>query len=376
MTAPLDGVRVLDLTTLLPGPWCTMTLADLGADVVKIERPGGGDPVRTLHPPLFDLVNRNKRGICLDLASTDGRRALLALARDADVLVDGFRPGTLERLGLDGPVLEGVNPRLVRASLTGYGIDGPDRDRPGHDLNYLALAGALEPAAGDSDPPSPPRIPLGDLAGGALTAAVGILAALVRVQRTGRGGPLSVSLHEGTLALQTAGLAALAPDGDDLLTGRLPTYACYACADGGHVALAALERPLWRDFCRAVGRAELAERVPDPVRPGASAEALRTALAELFATRSRDDWTALFDAHTLCATPVLTLEEALARPQVARHGMTVTAGGRLHLACPIRMAGFDFRVARTAPAPGQHQVEVLAESGHDAASARALAEPG
>lgn len=379
MSAPLEGVRVLDLSRLLPGPFCTMVLADLGADVVKVEQPGTGDPVRALHPSLFALVNRNKRGVCLDLGSSAGRGALLALARDADVLVEGFRPGTMRRLGLDADTLEAVNPRLVRASLPAWGASGPYRDRPGHDLNCMALAGALEQTGPRDGAPVPGAIPVADLAGGALTAAVGILAALLRAQRTGRGGAVSASLLDGTLGLQVTGLATLhalgrlPPRGEDTLTGGLPVYRCYACADGRHVAIATLERAFWRAFCEAVERPDLFELVPDPLAPGAAARQLHAALAALLATRARDDWARLFDEHGLCATPVLTLEEALEHPQVAARGMTVEVDGRLQIACPLAIDGFEFRVRRPAPQLGEHQLEVLAGCGYAEETARALA---
>lgn len=379
MSAPLEGVRVLDLSRLLPGPYCTMVLADLGADVVKVEQPGTGDPVRVLHPSLFALVNRNKRGVCLDLGSAAGREALLALARDADVLVEGFRPGTMQRLGLDAATLEAVNPRLVRAGLPAYGESGPYRDRPGHDLNCMALAGALEQNGPRDGPPLPGAIPIADLAGGALTAALGIVAALLRAQRTGRGGAVSVSLLDGTLGLQVAslatlhGLGRLRPRGEDTLTGGLPVYQCYACADERYVAIATLERRFWRAFCEAVERPDLLELVPDPLAPGAAAPQLHAALAALFATRARDDWARLFDEHGLCATPVLTLEEALEHPQVAARGMTVDVDGQLQIACPVRMDGFDFSVGRPAPALGEHQLEVLVSCGYEEETARALA---
>ncbi len=257
---PLRGVRVLDLTRLLPGPVCTQHLADLGADVVKVEDTGAGDYAP---PALRAIVNRNKRGLQLDLKQPEGAEALLRLARDADVLIEGFRPGAMAGLGLGYDTVAAVNPRIVYCSLTGYGQSGPYRDRPGHDLNYCGHAGVADQIGVDADTPALSNLPIADLMGGALSAAMGILAALFDAARTGRGRHLDIAMADGALAHAVMPLATLAAHGStrraggDTLTGGLACYGQYRTADDRFVAVGALERKFWDALCDVIERADL-----------------------------------------------------------------------------------------------------------------------
>src|SRR5579864_3674867 len=268
---PLTGTRVLDLTRLLPGAFCTMLLADMGADVIKIEEPREGDYMRWTPPlvngqsGLFSALNRNKRSATLNLKSEAGRDLLLRLVEGADVLVEGNRPGVMRRLGLGWEVLHGRNPRLVMCSITGYGQDGPFAARAGHDLNYMATAGALGLNGQRDGPPVPLSVQVADIGGGGLQPAVAILGALVGVQRGGEGRWIDSSMTDGAvgwLALVFAAHAAgeIVARGDQRLAGRFPCYRVYACKGSGFYSVAALEPKFWSALCQAMERPDLIER--------------------------------------------------------------------------------------------------------------------
>ena len=279
MTAPLAGVRVLDLTRLLPGPMATLYLADLGADVVKIEDTAAGDYARTLDPSgpqpsaCFRALNRGKRSVSLDLRHPDGRAAFFALVRTAHVVIEGFRPGVVAALGVDHAAVAAVNPAIVYCSLTGYGQDGPRAAAAGHDINYLGYAGVLEQTGSAGGAPVLGNVQIADLLGGAATAAIAILAALLPARTRGEGRYLDVAMADGALAHNVFALHALeqhgatAPRGEDLLTGGVPCYGVYATRDGRFLAVGALERKFWQALCDAGGRAGAApRRAPGPGR--------------------------------------------------------------------------------------------------------------
>jgi crotonobetainyl-CoA:carnitine CoA-transferase CaiB-like acyl-CoA transferase len=368
--APLSGVRVLDLTRLLPGPMATLHLADLGADVIKIEDTGAGDYAS---PAVRALVNRNKRGIRLDLKQADGVATLLQLCRGADVLIEGFRPGVMQRLGLGWEVLAAANPRLVMCSLSGWGQTGPLRDLPGHDLNYASLAGVTDQMGGLSN------LPIADLLGGTMTAVMGLLAALYDAARTGRGRHVDVAIADGVLAHAVLPLAMLNQTGsvprmgEGALTGALACYGLYATADGRQLAVGALERKFWDELCARIERPELAA-LHRSGKPATEAQ-LRAELTALFGSQPLAHWAALFADAPACVTPVLRLDETLAHPHFRARGMA-PAGALPQLGCPVRMTGFEPGTARAAPAPGQHSDEVLAEAGFDAAAIQALRASG
>ena len=378
-TAPLARVRVLDLTRLLPGPMCTLHLADLGADVIKIEDTGAGDYAA---PALRGLVQRNKRALRIDLKQPEGVAVLLALVRTADVLVEGFRPGVMDRLGVGYAALSALNPKLVFCSITGYGQDGPYRDEPGHDLNYCALAGVTDQIGRAGEPPALSNLPVADLLGGSLTAAMGLLAALFDAQRTGLGRHVDIAIADSVLAHAVVPMISVLrhghaqPAGTDKLSGGLACYGLYRTKDDRHLAVGALERKFWDRFCEVLGREDLKPQHL-PVDAAATA-ALRAALAEFIGAQPLAHWQQRFDGSGCCVTPVLRLEEALEDRHFRARGMVVqpAGGGARQLACPVKMTGFEFEVHREAPAPGQHSDELLTELGYSAEQRQALRAAG
>lgn len=376
--APLHGVRVLDLTRLLPGPMCTLHLGDLGADVIKVEDTGAGDyaaeAVRT-------LVNRNKRAIRIDLKQAAGVDVLLRLCEQADVLVEGFRPGVMERLGVGYATVARVNPRIVYCSLSGYGQTGPYRDAPGHDVNYSAFAGVADQMGSDSRALALSNVPVADLLGGSMTAVMGILAALFDTARTGAGRHVDVAIADGLLAHAVVPLAALnthgqtRPAGGDKLTGALPCYSMYATADGRFVAVGALEKKFWDSFCALIERADLKPH-HHPIAP-AQAEHVRAELTTLIGAQPLAYWSAKLRGSNCCVTPVLTLEETLAHEQFLARGMVLpgtTDAGQpfVQVACPVKMTGFDFALRHRAPRQGQHTNDILCEAGYTAHEVKIL----
>jgi crotonobetainyl-CoA:carnitine CoA-transferase CaiB-like acyl-CoA transferase len=368
-TLPLTGIRVLDLTRLLPGGYCTLLLADMGANVVKVEEPGRGDYMRWFPPlndgqsTLFNALNRNKRSITLNLKTELGRAAFERLASGADVVVDGNRPGVLDRLGLGWQVLHALNPTLVMCAITGYGQDGPMAGRAGHDLNYMAVAGALSMNARAGGDPHPLAVQVADLGGGGQSAAIAILAALVDVARGGEGRFLDVSMTDGALSWLGVPLAQVAgegpiPAGRHRLTGRYACYRVYPCRDG-YLSVGALEPKFWEALCTALGRPDLIPLQYDEERQEWIAQELR----QVFAAGSRSEWEARLGGLDVCCEPVLELQEVAAHPQIQARGLVVEAGTGVEVAPPVRMAD-DWR-RRDAPRLGEHTAEVLAEVGVD-----------
>ena len=380
--APLSDVRVLDLTRLLPGGFCTLLLGDLGADVIKVEDTGAGDYVRWAPPfygsdehtplgtrsALYLSLNRNKRSIRLDLKQKEGKAALLRLASDADVLVESFRPGVLDRLGVGYEELAKANPALVYCPITGYGLDGPNRDRAGHDQNYLGLNGILG-LTGDADgAPIQAAGQIADLGGGGMMAAVGILAALHEARRSGQGQVVDVSMTDGSLAwlAMVAGqylCDGVVPKRGDLpLAGRIICYRPYEAKDGW-VSCGALEQKFWAAWCNGVGREDLIAHQFDAPGSDAHKEA-----AEIFRGRTRAEWKAFNDEHDCCIEPILDLDEALASEQVREREMVVSyeqpeLGEVRQLGFPLKLSRTPASVHRPAPALGEHTAEVLREAG-------------
>lgn len=319
---PLTGIRVVDLSRYLPGPLLTSVLRDLGADVVKVESPRG-DALRFV-PPMVDVgggvgaayaaLNAGKRRVVVDARSEEGRAALRALVAEADVLVESFRPGVLSGMGLDPDHLAEVHPTLIVCSLSGYGQQGPDRHRAGHDLNYIARAGILGLFGPTGGAPQVPGVQLADVAGGSLPGAIAVLAALMERQQTGRGRHIDISLSRSVAALGAVALAGAAAGGreargDGFLTGGAPCYRCYETADGRHLALGALEPHFFAAFCAGVGRAELAEHCYTTGQAGAKVAAQ---LAEAVRAHPWPHWEAVFAGQDVCVDLVRTPEEAMA----------------------------------------------------------------
>ena len=355
---PLAGVRVLDLTRLLPGPAATRHLADLGAEIIKIEDPGPGDYARDMmrspadraaeRPSLFfRSLNRGKTEVRLDLKLAEDREALIELARHADVLIESFRPGVMARLGVGWETLRAANPALVMCSISGYGQDGPLAQAAGHDINYVGYAGMLDQLASADGTPIVPNVQIGDLLGGALTAVVGILAALVDARATGRGRYIDVSMTDSVFAHNLMAFFAVgtrgkaSPAGADLLNGGVPCYGVYRTADDRFMAVGALELKFWQTMCDVLGKPEwkgkhwaLGQRVG-----GDDALALRDELAALFRTATQAECTARFAGADCCVTPVLRMEEALQHPLFTERNSVVKENGEpVQLALPLRFA--------------------------------------
>ena len=365
----LQGVRVLDLSRYIPGPYATMTLADLGADVIKVE-PREGDPMRAFLPAVGDesaahaALNRGKRSLAVDLRTEEGGALLRRLAGQVDVFVEGFRPGVLARRGLGPEALLEANPRLVYCSVTGYGQDGPYAARAGHDVGYAALGGFLDANVDREGRPVVPKTQVIDMTAG-LLAVIGILAALQARERTGRGQHVDVSLLRASLALMTVPLtrSLASPEPGDELTGVYPCYTVYRCRDGKSLAVGALEPKFWEQLCQALGRPELAAR---QWAMGESRVHARAAVAALFASRDRDEWVRVLADQDVCVEPVLSADEVAAHPVVSGALWDQPVGGTVvrTVAPPVGLAGVRAEaVARRAPALGEHTDEVTAEAG-------------
>jgi len=370
---PLAGVRVLDLSRLLPGPMCTLYLADLGADVVKIEDTDAGDYARGLDAPagstsaFYRAVNRGKRSVALDLKQDEGRDAFMCLARGANVMLESFRPGVVRALGVDYDAVARVNPAIVYCSLTGYGQEGPRAAMAGHDINYLGYAGVLDQTGVRGGPPALCNVQVADLLGGAASAAIAILAALVGASRSGRGRYIDVAMADASLAHNVFALHALEQRGTppvrgaDLLTGGVPCYGVYATADARFVAVGALEHKFWSALCNALGRPDLVE---GRLARGDEGARVRDALQAVFVTATRDEWTARLAGVDCCVTPVLDIAEAMRDAQFsAREMVGRRSDGTREIAPPFRMSGHAFARDRSAPALGAHTREVLLEAG-------------
>ena len=371
---PLSGLRVLDLTRLLPGPVATQHLADLGADVVKIEDTGEGDYARTMGAKpgetsaFFKLVNRNKRALRLDLKQPEGVAVFQRLTLSADVVIEGFRPGVMDKLGIGYERLAEINPRLVFCSISGYGQSGPYALRAGHDINYIGYAGVLDQIGEAGRAPALPNFQIGDLLGGALAPLVGLLAAVIDARASGRGRHVDVAMTDAVFAHAVFPLAGLLarlappPRGADLLSGGVPCYGVYATADGRYMAVGALEKKFWELLCDTLGRPDLK---PFQLAFGAKGEKARAALSAVFAGQPQSHWIATFDAVDCCVTPVLTIAEALDNEQLQARGMVIEADGIPQFAPPWKLSDYEFSSERNAPAPGQHSDEVLREAGFD-----------
>lgn len=391
---PLEGLRVLDLTRLLPGGYASLLLADFGAEVIKVEDTGMGDYVRwsapyyegaeeTARGALFLALNRGKRSIRINLKSEEGKQVLLRLVRDADVLLESYRPGVLDRLGVGYERLREENPGIIYCAITGYGQYGPNRDRSGHDMNYLGLNGLLGLTGEADGPPIQSGGQIADIGGGGLMAVAGVLIALHERDRSGQGQFVDCSMFDGALSWLAMVAAEMFANGEvprrgmGNLNGGIVCYRPYRCSDG-YVTLGALEPKFFTEFCRGVGHEELIEHQFD--RPGSKTH---RALEEIFASRTREQWRQFASEHDCCLEPVLDLDEVAASELVAAREMVVELE-QPGAERPVKLLGAPIKLSRTpadpvrapGPALGEHTEQVLSAAGYSAAEIAALQESG
>ncbi len=385
----LSSLRILDFSVLLPGPFASLMLADLGAEVVRVENPNLFDMVRACPP--FDgedsafhaYLNRSKRSLALDLNRPGSVQVIQRLVQKYDIVLESFRPGTMDRLGVGYEALKAVNPRVIHCSLTGYGQTGPLRDRAGHDINYMALAGLMSHSGRREAGPVPQGCQVADIGGGSCNALVGILAAVIHRQQTGEGQCIDVSMFDGALTWNT--LAATqelgggeGPDYESMVLNGGSVYDYYRTRDGRYLSVGSLEPKFWQGFCEAIGRADLAAQweMPDPLTAATKGQ-VRAVIAE----RTLDEWRAVFADQDVCAEPVLTVREALEQPQTAARGMVVNVpkpdgAAQPQLGCPIVFSGADAEYRHTGSRLGEHTDEVLREIGYCDAEIQQFREGG
>lgn len=377
MTLALEGTRVLDLSRLAPGPYCTMILADLGADVIKVEPLGAPFPFTSLGIEeerwyAYNPLDRNKRSIVLNLRTEEARRIFYKLVEGADVVVEGFRPGVVRRLGVDYETLRGINPRIVYCSLSGYGQEGPYKDLPGHDINYISIAGALSLVGERDRCPTPPSNLLADFAGGSLQATIGILAALLAREKTGKGQFLDIAMIDGVVSLlameatQYFAIGTVPKRRETMLTGNMPYYNVYEAKDGGYISLGCIEPQFWANLCRALGREDF---LPYQEDTGPKREEIFAFLRKTFLSRTRDEWFEFLSQKDVCVAPVYTLDETFSDPQVL-HRQVVTEvdhpkyGKVRQVGIVPKLSETPGRIRGLGVLPGEHTEQILLELGY------------
>lgn len=377
MNNPLDGVKILDLTRLNPGAYCTMLLADMGADVLKIEQPGRGDYLRHTPPlignqsSMFLTLNRNKRSMTLNLKSEEGKEIFTKLLNSYDILVESFRPGVCIRLGIDYDTLKKDHPELIYCPITGFGQDGPYKNLVGHDINYLALSGILSLTGEKNGPPIVPGIPIADIAG-SMFAVMGILLALISRQKTGKGQFIDISMFDGVvswLTIQAARFIAngKSPERETWPAGGEPFYSVYQTKDGKYVAVGAAEDKFWRILCEKIGAKDLLE---DRMAKDQRAKEVINRLSNIFKTKSRDEWFQILYDLDSCLTPVKTLDEVFTDPHVEHRGLIFDlncpgSGNVKQLALPVKFSGIKPEIKIPPPSLGQHTDSILNELGYE-----------
>lgn len=384
----LDGLKVLDLTRLLPGGYCTLLLADMGADVLKVEDPFGGDYVRWFPPKVkeegiyFLAVNRNKKSMKLNLKHERGREIFKKLVAEYDVLVEGFRPGVMQKFGLSYDEVSRVNPKIVYCSISGYGQDGPYSQRAGHDINYIGIAGILGITGYKGQPPAVPGVPMADFGGGGMSAALGIMMALYHRDRTGNGQYVDISMMDGVTPWLANIAAKYFHTGEDQrageaeLAGGLACYRTYETRDGRCLSVGALEPKFWANFCRLIEREDLIDRQLDIGDDGK----LEHEMISIFKSKTADEWATLLEGHDTCIERVNNLDEAMTDPQILHRQMVVetdhpTEGRVKSLGIPIKLSRTPGRVDRLhAPGYGEHTREVLTHLGLSETEIERLAE--
>jgi crotonobetainyl-CoA:carnitine CoA-transferase CaiB-like acyl-CoA transferase len=383
---PLDDVRILDLSRLAPGPFCTMLLGDMGADVLLIEPPSDSKAAAgagARFGEAYDALRRNKRSMVLNLRDEEAREIFYRMAESADVVVEGFRPGVVKRLGVDYETLSAKNPRLIYCSLSGYGQTGPYSQLVGHDINYISVGGALGMIGWPDTPPAIPMNVIADFAGGGMHAAYGILAALYARGRSGRGQYVDIAMSDGVLYLLAMSISAyyatsgVPLPGQNVLNGHVPAYNVYQCKDGGWISLGSLEPHFWANLCRVMGREDY---IPFQYN-GEKRDEIFSFLREQFLTKTRDEWFEVLKQTDICAAPVYSLDQALQDPHNLARNMVIEvehgeAGKIKQVGIGTKLSETPGAVRSTGPSVGQHTDDVLAELGHDGAAIAALRERG
>jgi len=374
MAGPLAGVSVVELAGIGPAPFAAMVLADLGADVIRVDRPGVPNAVARM-----DVLNRGRRSVAVDLKAPEGAEVVLRAAAAADALIEGFRPGVAERLGVGPDACLARNPRLVYGRMTGWGQDGPYAHEAGHDITYAAVAGALAHIGRAGQPPTPPLNLVADFGGGGMLLALGVVSGVLAARTSDRGQVVDAAMVDGVALLMAPFFMALRSGyfsnerGTNLLDSGAPFYDCYAGADGRWVAVGALEPQFFAALLEglAIDPAEVGEQHDRSQWPS-----MRDRFAATFATRSRDEWVAHFAGRDACVAPVLTTEETLADPHLSARGTVVELEGVLQPAPAPRFGATPATLDRPPPAPGEHTDEVLAGLGYTADEIAALRETG
>ncbi len=376
MQLPLTGIKVLDLSTLLPGPLCSQILGDFGAEVIKIEQPKGSDLARMAKPVIKDtsglylLVNRNKKSMTLDLKKEEGKKIFYELTQEADVVIEQFRPGAVKRIGVDYETLKEINPGLVYCSISGYGQDGPYEQKSGHDLNYLSYAGILGMTARNGVP-ALPGVQIADIGGGTLMAAIGILLALMARERDGKGQYIDIAMLDGAISWLPIVASNFFPTGLDpkpgqtKLTGRNACYEVYETKDGGFISLGPIEPHLWANLCRYFGKEEfIAWQNED-----AKQDEMFAYLRQQFLQKDRDEWIETLDQVDVCIAPVYSLSEVFQDPHVIHRKMVFEMehprlGKIKQLGFPIKMSETPAQAKQAPPDLGDNTDEIIKQLGY------------
>lgn len=392
MARAFAGVRILDLSRLLPGAYCSLLFADLGAEVIKVEEPRLGDYARLTLPhwgdsgigTYFLLLNRNKKSLSLNLKTEAGKAVFRRLVQTADVLLESFRPGVMDRLGLGWEALRGLNPRLVYCAISGYGQDGPYRGLVGHDINYMGYGGALSVTGRRGGAPVTPGVQVADLGGGSLLAAFAIAAALHHRRDSGEGQFIDVSMTDGVVSWLAPYLGPffatgeVPQRGEERLNGGWACYQVFETADGRYLTLGALEPKFWANLCRLLGREDL---IPLQYAEGEARDRVEAELRAMFRTRPRDEWVRLLQTVDVCAGPVLTVDEVVRDPQLRQRGLFrevvhPTIGPIPQVAFPVKLSVTPGRIEAPPPDLGGQTEEILKELGYDAEAIAAFRRDG
>ena len=369
---------MLDLSRLLPGPYCSLLLADLGMEVLKVEDPEQGDYLRMIGPirkndsANFLALNRNKKSMILNLKVKEGKEIFYKLIQSYDIVLESFRPGVMERLGIGYQELKKGNPRIILCSLSGYGQDGPYRERSGHDINYIGLGGVLELTGMKNSPPIPPAVQIADIGGGGMMAAIAILAAAIHREKTGKGQFLDISMMDGVVSWLSMHAGKYFMDGelpkrgDMHLTGRYACYQVYATKDERYMSLGAMEQKFWKNFCEAIGRRDL---IYKQYIEGEEQLRVIEEIQELFKTKTQKEWIDFFKNVDACCEPILTFEEVFHHPQVLHRQMVMeyehpVEGKIRQVGHPIKSSQFDFELRTPPPRLGEHTVAILKSIGY------------